>query len=132
MTGNSGAVNDRCHRFDAFQLGRGLRRHRGRPPDLANPELLAAAKPDNQHPRRGQSPLFFRFIRARSAVCARIEQRRRLGLAAEIPLRDQSADRAIQRTVDRAGRAAGRGDARKQIDDDQIDIGLSDIPLLYP
>jgi len=35
VTGNTGAVNDRRHRPDALQLGRSLRRHRRRSPDLA-------------------------------------------------------------------------------------------------
>ena len=132
MTGDSGAVNDRRHRFDALQFGRSLRRHRRRSPDLAQPKPFAAAQTHDQHPRRAQPARVSLFIPSRAAIRARIEQRGRLGLAAEIPLRDQPADRAIERTVDRTGRAAGRGDPRKQIDDDQIHIALSDIPLFYP
>ena len=83
--------------------------------DGVDVEVLAFAEPSDDDASRGDLP-----------HC--VDEGEFASLAANITLRDEARDRAIERMVDCACAAARGGDAFEQIDDDRVRRRLRDIP----
>lgn len=81
-------------------------------------EALACAEPHKQYARRIQ-------------LSVRVEQRGSSAGACEITGLNQSADGAVERTVNRAGCACGFGDAFKQVYDETVGALFGDVALHY-
>jgi len=100
------AVDDGRHGLRA-QVARLAGRDSRRVTHACQVELVRLAQPHHEHATGRHLP-------------ARVEHDRLTRLAGEIACRDDLPDRAVQRSIRRAGRAPGHGDTLEQIDDDHI------------